>query len=51
METPTRLATTTLDRDGVTTIETKRWLMGTLYDEEDPLETVPSADSRHVASD
>jgi hypothetical protein len=49
MDAPTR--PTTLDRNGVTTIETKRWLMGTLYDGEDELESAPSVESRRVASD
>ena len=49
MDAPTR--PTTLDRNGVTTIETKRWLLGTLYDGETELESVSAVESRRVASD
>jgi hypothetical protein len=52
MEFPTDHTSTTLDRDGVTTIETKRWLMGTLHDERDgDSEAVPGASNKRVASD
>ena len=50
MEYPTHHANTTLDRDGLTTIETKRWLMGTLYETADG-DSVPGATREHVASD
>ena len=52
MEFPTDHTSTTLDRDGVTTIETKRWLMGTLHDEQDrDSEAVPGVSNERVASD
>ncbi|MFW5924293.1 MAG: hypothetical protein ACOCSP_01690 [archaeon] len=52
MEFPTEHTSTTLDRDGLTTIETKRWLMGSLYDDQDhDPEAVPEVSNERVASD
>jgi len=50
MEHSTPPATATLDRDGLTTIETKRWLMGTLYEDRSPAPEFGRANER-VASD
>ncbi|MFT4891813.1 MAG: hypothetical protein ACI9YT_002748 [Halobacteriales archaeon] len=50
MEHPTPRATATLDRDGLTTIETKRWLVGSLYEETDRAPEFGATNER-VASD
>lgn len=52
MEFPKEHESTTLDRDGLTTIETKRWLLGSLYEDQDrEQETVPGVSDERVASD
>lgn len=50
MESPTQHSHVTLNRDGLTTIETKRWLMDSLSEERD-IDPLPETQSERVASD